>query len=132
MPGEACYYKTMSNKYSPGKVMERLVSRSYVIEAANRDNKFRKNRKHAKAAVSAQALEDEELSFPNGTNKSAMQNVDFDDENIDYDYAMPCTESPSKIHSRPQIEWALPAFSVVFCAYYNTHSFQLTNSIHRN
>ena len=88
VPGEPCYYKTMSNKYSPGKVMERLVSRSYVIEAANRDNKFRKNRKHAKAAVSAQALEDEELSFPIGTNKSAMQNVDFDDENIDYDYAL--------------------------------------------
>ena len=68
--------------------MERLVSRSYVIEAANGDNKFRKNRKHAKAAVSAQALKDEELSFPIGTNKSAMQNVDFDDENIDYDYAL--------------------------------------------
>ena len=85
VPGEPCYYKTTSNKYSSGKVMKRLGSKLYVIKAAKGDNKFRRNRKHVKAAVSTRALEDEELSFPVGTNKSATQNVNLDYENIDHD-----------------------------------------------
>ena len=97
--------------------MERLGRRSYVIEAANGNNKFRRNRKHVKAAVSARALGDE-LSFLVGTNKSAKQNVDFSDENIDHDNAMPCTESPSKIHGRLQRGQALPARMKDYLVYY--------------
>lgn len=116
--GQFCYYRTANGRYCPGKVIEQLGDRTYLVEEADGGGKFRRNRKHIRVARANQS-DSEELSFSVNRGQvggPAAENVELDNETNENDNILPGAQNV--LPDRPQRERNLPTHLRDYVVYY--------------